>query len=580
MLRPGISDIINCGARTLITRASLLLLLFGFWGAPAAYAQLSITPTTWNVIGLDSNRVTDGPNVFPVGVRVCNTSGATLNNVVTNFVWDSSNIYVNLSGSTTLSARALVAGACTDFYYDVTVTRNSSAYNATRRYHITASADGTGTVSTPTPREVYVERLVSQNRNSILGITGPTTVYVGNTYTYTVDASTATGGYEQLEAFLSLTNIIFRVERIQTTYTSPPGATNDKFYADACGWDNNPLSLTYKSCIGPVNYPGGKAGDTIRTIYTVRVLSTGTTVISSMIHDFSGSSFHYNADFGQRTLAVTALPGALTLSKSADQTLMSAGGTVNYTLRLVNNNSYDVTINDFVDTLPGSPASATYVSNSSTFNGTAISDPTIAGSTLTWTALFLVPAGQTRDLKFQASLPNVQGTYVNQAVAHLEYAQIDTTPDTSDNAPATASVVIRFPPHIDLVKSYTANTAYIQPGTEITYPISFSNSGGTGATSLIIKDIIPANTEFKVGSATYDLGNTGLGTPPTIQYTNVSIPNPDPTMPPLPPPDNDPSWSYSPTGTYDSNVKFVRWTFSGTVPPATSGSVTFIVRVK
>ena len=26
-----------------------------------------------------------------------------------------------------------------------------------------------------------------------------------------------------------------------------------KFYADACGWDNNPLSGTYRSCIGPEN---------------------------------------------------------------------------------------------------------------------------------------------------------------------------------------------------------------------------------------------------------------------------------------------------------------------------------------
>jgi uncharacterized repeat protein (TIGR01451 family) len=174
----------------------------------------------------------------------------------------------------------------------------------------------------------------------------------------------------------------------------------------------------------------------------------------------------------------------------------------------------------------------------------------------------------------------VQGTYLNQAVAHLEYAQVDTTSDPNDNFPATASVIIQFPPKIDLLKSYSANTAYIQPGTEITYPISFSNTGGTGATNLIIKDIIPANTDFKVGSVTYDLGNTGLATPPTIQYTNVNLPNPDPTLPPLPPPDNDPSWNYLPTGTYDINVKFVRWTFSGTIPPQTSGSVTFIVRVK
>src|SRR2546430_13003122 len=36
--------------------------------------------------------------------------------------------------------------------------------------------------------------------------------------------------------------------------------------SDVCSSDlNNPLSATYRSCIGPVNYSGGKAGGTIRS---------------------------------------------------------------------------------------------------------------------------------------------------------------------------------------------------------------------------------------------------------------------------------------------------------------------------
>src|SRR5436190_9304555 len=42
--------------------------------APAMAApSLTIAPITWGVIGLDSNDVTVGPNLFPVGARVCNT---------------------------------------------------------------------------------------------------------------------------------------------------------------------------------------------------------------------------------------------------------------------------------------------------------------------------------------------------------------------------------------------------------------------------------------------------------------------------------------------------------------------------
>ncbi|HYJ45376.1 MAG TPA: hypothetical protein VEV81_02100, partial [Pyrinomonadaceae bacterium] len=319
MLAPSIAhrtggNLHSCPRRLRAWMLALALVVLGA-GVQTASAQLSITPNTWNVIGLDSNKLTDGPNVFPAGARVCNTGGTTLNNVVANFVWDSSNLNINLTDNSTASARTLAAGACVDFYFNVTVTRTNAVYGTARRFHITASADGTGTVSTPTPRELYVEQLVSQARNDIISISGPTTVFVGNTYNYTVTATTAPGGYAQLEAFLYLSNIIFQVQNVSTTYSTPAGATNDKVYADACGWDNNPLSGSYRSCIGPAGYSGGKAGDNISTTYTVKVLSTGTTTISSVVYDFSGSSYHYNGDFGQDTISVTALAPPITLTK-------------------------------------------------------------------------------------------------------------------------------------------------------------------------------------------------------------------------------------------------------------------------
>src|SRR5438067_4904709 len=284
--------------RALCFARVLLLLIFVGVCAPAAYAGLTITPVTWNVIGIDSNNPAVGPDTYQIGARVCNTGGTAVSNVVGTFVWDSTNIYINLSGNNPVTFTSLNAGACSDFYFPVTITRTALAYNATRGYHITASATGVSTVSTPTPRELYVEKIISQNRNSVNSISGPTTVYVGQTYNYTVDASTATQGYEQLEAFLNLSNVIFQVLSIATTYTSPAGGTNDKFYADACGWENNPLSVNYRSCVGPENYPGGKAGGTISTTYTVKILSTGVTTASTLINDFSGSSYHYNNDYG------------------------------------------------------------------------------------------------------------------------------------------------------------------------------------------------------------------------------------------------------------------------------------------
>ena len=112
----------------------------------------------------------------------------------------------------------------------VAVARNAAAYDTTRFYHITAAADGLAAVSTPTPRELYVEHLVSQNRNEVDAILGPDgtanpqTLYVGGTYTFAFLHHTATQGYEQLESFLDFPTTVFRIDSVATTYTAPTGA--------------------------------------------------------------------------------------------------------------------------------------------------------------------------------------------------------------------------------------------------------------------------------------------------------------------------------------------------------------------
>jgi len=422
-------------------RLFLMSLVLGVWGVHRAYAGLTVTPTSWNVVGLDSNNTSAGPDTFEIGARVCNTGGTAVTNIVGDFVWDSTSIYLNLSGASTLSISSLAAGSCIDLYYPVTVTRTSLAYDATRRYHIAVSATGISTITTPTPRELYVEHLISQNRNSVQSISGPTTVYVGQTYNYTVNASTATQGYAQLEAFLNLSNVIFQVLSISTTYTSPAGGTNDKFYADACGWDNNPLSGTYRSCIGPDNYSGGKAGGTISTTYTVKILSAGATTASTLIMDFSGSSYHYNSDFGTgiNSITITALP---------------------------------------------------------------------------------------------APVPNVT-----------------------------------------LQKSVTpSGAAQLVPGADLTYTIDFTNGGTAVASSLIVTDPIPPNTDFKVGSVTNSLGTTGLTV--AVAYSN----------------NGGSTYVYTPVSGgggapagYDRSVTNVRWTFTGNlsqISPNNTGSVSFIARIR
>src|SRR5260221_3443796 len=107
-------------------------------------ASLTVTPLTWNVIGLDSNNVNAGPNTFPVGARACNNTGATVTNVTATLNWTSTNAFIDtVPGSANpLTVSSLANLECTDFYFNIQVTRTASAYNTTRAFNI--SVTGTG----------------------------------------------------------------------------------------------------------------------------------------------------------------------------------------------------------------------------------------------------------------------------------------------------------------------------------------------------------------------------------------------------------------------------------------------------
>ena len=276
--------------------------------------------------------------MFPVGAEVCNTSGTDLTDVSASFVWDSANPYINLDTGqpSTHQIGTLLAGDCTATYFTVSVDKDAAAWDTTRAYHIEASATG-ASGQTPAGRQLYVEKLVAQNRNTTEAISGPggcnidftvcdpppTNLVLGNTYTYKLYAKTATA-YEQLESFLTFPGSLFRVEKAVSEYEIPAGATVDSPYADACGWDADPASADYMTCTGPIPpefSPGGKAGGNVVVTYTVTTIGTGTGSMTSLIYDFSGSSYHYNSDFGSTTVNVDDQQGyPLDVTKSGNGT--------------------------------------------------------------------------------------------------------------------------------------------------------------------------------------------------------------------------------------------------------------------
>ncbi|NNE99334.1 MAG: DUF11 domain-containing protein [Pyrinomonadaceae bacterium] len=475
----------------LFALAALLL------SAQSGFAQLTITPTTWNVIGLDSNDVSSGPNRFPVGAEVCNSGGTTIDNVTANFNWNSSNFYLNLESGNSINVGSLTSGSCTGVYFIVVVTRNSGAYDTTRGYNISVSGDGAGTVSTPSPREIYVERLISQGRNSSLSIIGPSAVFVGGIYTFTLNVKTATQGYEQLESFLPFSSGLFQTLSINTVYSAPAGATNDKFYADACGWDNNPGSTDYRSCVGPDQYPGGKAGGTVTTTYTVKIVGTGTQTLSSLIYDFSGNSYHYNSDFGDQSLTVTAVqPPNLTISKSHSGNFIK-GQVGTYTIDVSNTGGVatngTVTVSDIL------PAGLTPISPTGTFNGWNCS---ISGQNLTCT--------RSDPLDVGASYPSIS-LVVNVALS----------------APSSVTNVAFAYGGGDTVHATLATAASASDPTSIQYLISCSKvyaSAFSGGRNQLYE--LNAANMTSVFTAPQNVGGLAVSSNGRVYYDNATIANP------------------------------------------------------
>lgn len=118
------------------------------------------------------------------------------------------------------------------------------------------------------------------------------------------------------------------------------------------------------------------------------------------------------------------------------------------------------------------------------------------------------------------------------------------------------------------------NTASAAPNQELEYRITVTNSGASAASTLVLSDPLNANTGYKMASATFNAGTSGL-TGATAAFSNT--PAPGPYVYGYTPVDQGCS---APAG-YDYCVTSVRWTMTGSqAGGGSSFNVNFNVRVK
>lgn len=491
-----------------VINALILGLLF-LISAPASAAVTSVTPNTWNIIGLDSNTPAFGPNRFPVGADVCSNSAGTVN---VAFSWDTGgttndDTYIYLRpGSLGTTGNPLdltfTAAGCLDAYFEVEVNPVSASFDQTRRYHITA-----GSISTSTPRELYVEHLVSQSRNAIdyfkldgvsVPAGGAVNLIVGDTYAIELGGHTAPGGYNQIEQFINFPNTIFQVLSVSTTYSSEDspyvdGAGHPQLHADACRWENDPNSPYYLSC-----WEDYKAGGTVITTYTVKIISGGGTSgsLNTLIHDFSGSSFHYNSDFstGARYMNVID-PSTLIISKGFFPDPVNVGGVTTLTFTITNPNPGTVSEINFTDVFPTSPGNMTLASTTTTNTcGGTLTDNTDGGLNIGDLGIKLtggtVAAGNNCTVQVSVTT-DATGTYTNTS-NNLFVSSLD----TGDTASTTLTVNTTPPPP-------TPPSACVSPVTLATWSMNDGLDGSSNPNY---------NGTLASGVSTATASYTGTGT--------------------------------------------------------------------
>jgi uncharacterized repeat protein (TIGR01451 family) len=121
----------------------------------------------------------------------------------------------------------------------------------------------------------------------------------------------------------------------------------------------------------------------------------------------------------------------------------------------------------------------------------------------------------------------------------------------------------------NLVMSKSVDLANALPGQDIRYSVVASSTGLSNANAIVLVDSIPSYAGFRIGSASFAAGTSGLSS--AVTYSR----------------DHGVSWSYTPgTGGctapagYDYCVTHVRWTMTGTMVPSRSFTVGMTVRVK
>ena len=485
----------------------LLLLLLTVSGLSA---QVTITRTSSDIFYIGNAPI----SCNYVGYSVTNNSGGdydTVSVTVGDFVGTGSvvGLAINEDGSINLGSIADGESKMAYFYLKAT---GETTNTQTHTISVFDEFGGAGNLLVDVDFDLTVENTIQANANKVTAtLIGPDPAGLGGIATIEFTGETGTIGAAKILSFSPATYDNWRADVLQM------------LSAEIVLSGANTATITDKLFI-PTSDVLNTSNTNYVATYTFRVTNETPvdTVLSPLAFISSGTQVKHTSVSSIEALFLPPISNSLVLAKSASPAgLGIGGGQVTYTVTVTNSGIDDIEfpgqnnaiLDRFVDLLPVSPAVATYVASSATYNGVSIADPTIdtdggtGQQTLTWTGSFVVPASSSVDLTYTVAIPATVGTYGNQVIAYIEDTVIDTTTPADDNVPAVASVTVsaNTPPELDNAL-IDQEAVY---GASQTYSFAADSFSDNEDTSLdYTTSVLPSGITFDPSTRTFNVNGT------------------------------------------------------------------------
>jgi uncharacterized repeat protein (TIGR01451 family) len=461
-----------------LRRGLLALLLLAL--PQVALAQFTLVRTSSPVF---YNDVGNNPSLqcMYASYEVTNTGGSTIADVwvdITNFTGGVVTLAPTEDGLVQLGAMAPGQKKTAYFYLRASSTSASAQHHTV---HVYASRPPTAAALTQNFAINSVESTINANANKVTTVvSGPNPPQVGGIVTITVTGQTGTIGAPPVLAFSPAADVTWpaMVFEMVSTQITLSGSANAGVITD---------SLIFT--------PGSSSSTDYVAVYTLRAAgSTAAPTFVTPIGYFASGANVKHTDTGNYGGFDPIPPpqSLLTLTKSATPTFFIDGGISTYTVRVTNAGFAGTTLDDLKDILPGT---SSYVPGTSTYDGVPIADPAQVGQTLFWYGPLVMPPNASRDLVYQVSFPKVAGTFVNQALAHVGAAIIDSTLALTDSLPAHAPVTV-YVRNSDVSITKGDAPDPIAPGGTLTYTLFVRAAGPDTAFSVSALDTLPAGVIF------------------------------------------------------------------------------------